>query len=119
MMLYVTNSDARRKQYARLTKAILDGKPLFHRNGPLNFSREDKRRIRERLTGQFVNFMQRRAIALRLNAALENGQQISSDEDASVEHVLPRIVPEESGRAQRCSGNWPRRRVTSSSCRAT
>lgn len=96
MMLYVTNSDARRKQYARLTKAILDGKPLFHRNGPLNFSREDKRRIRERLTGRFVNFMQRRAVALRLNAALENGQQISSDEDASVEHVLPRIVPEES-----------------------
>lgn len=96
MMLNVTNSDARRKQYARLTKAILDGKPLFHRNGALNFSREDKRRIRERLTGRFVNFMQRRAIALRLNAALENGEQIGPDQDASIEHVLPRTLSEES-----------------------
>lgn len=96
MMLYVTNSDARRKQYARLTRAILDNKPIFHRNGPLNFSRDDKRRIRERLTGRFVNFMQRRAVALRLNAALENGEQITSDQDASVEHVLPRTVPDDS-----------------------
>jgi hypothetical protein len=94
MMLYVTNSDARRKQYARLTKAILDGKPLFHRNGPLNFSKEDSRKIRERLTGRFSNFMQRRALALRLNAALENGEQISSEQDATVEHVLPKAVPE-------------------------
>lgn len=96
MMLYVTNSDARRKQYGRLTKAILDGKPLFHRNGPMNFSRDDARKVRERLTGRFGNFMQRRALALRLNAALENGEQISSDQDATVEHVLPKAVPDES-----------------------
>lgn len=96
MMLYVTNSDARRKQYGRLTKAILDGRPLLHRNGPMNFSRDDARKIRERLTGRFGNFMQRRALALRLNAALENGEQISPDQDATVEHVLPKAVPDDS-----------------------
>ncbi|MEQ9315414.1 MAG: DUF262 domain-containing HNH endonuclease family protein [Henriciella sp.] len=96
MMLHVTDRGARAKRYQKVTQAILSGKPLLNGNGPLYFSKDDARRVRDRLTGRFGNFAQRRAIALRLNAALENGESISPEDDATVEHVLPRAVPDDS-----------------------
>lgn len=96
MMLHVTERGPRQKRYQKVTQAILSGKPLTNGSGPLYFSKDDVRKVRDRLTGRFGNFAQRRAIALRLNAALENGESISPEEDATVEHVLPRAVPDES-----------------------
>lgn len=96
MMLYFTNSEARQKRYRRLTQEILSDKPLFERSGQLEFTRDDEKKIRDRLTGRFSNFAQRRAVALRLNAALESGEPVEPEEDATVEHVLPKAVPEDS-----------------------
>ncbi|WP_084418183.1 DUF262 domain-containing protein [Henriciella litoralis] len=96
MMLHATSSSARQKMYSRLTKAILDKKPLYGRGGPFYFSREDQKKIRDRMVGRFGNFAQRRAICLRLNAALEGGETVRPEDDATVEHVLPKAVPEDS-----------------------
>ncbi|WP_158085644.1 DUF262 domain-containing protein [Henriciella aquimarina] len=94
MMLDHTTANSRQKRYNKLTKLILEGKPLFEKNSPLYFSRDDQKKIRDRMTGRYATFGQRRAIALRTNAALENGEVITLNDDATVEHVLPRSVPE-------------------------
>ncbi|MGB3624242.1 MAG: HNH endonuclease family protein, partial [Henriciella sp.] len=112
MMLYVTDRGPRQKRYQKVTQAILAGKPLLNGGGPLYFSKDDVRKVRDRLTGRFGNFAQRRAIALRLNAALENGEPISPEEDATVEHVLPRAVPDDSF----WNTVWPRGQVQRELC---
>ncbi|MEM5516564.1 DUF262 domain-containing HNH endonuclease family protein [Henriciella sp. AS95] len=96
MMLHITDRTPRQKRYTKLTQSVLGGKQLFDGKSVLYFSKEDQKKVRDRLGGRFGNFSQRRAIALRLNAALENGQSITPEDDATVEHVLPRAVPEDS-----------------------
>ncbi|GGB66600.1 DUF262 domain-containing protein [Henriciella pelagia] len=96
MMLHITDRTPRQKRYTKLTQTILAGKPLLDGKSVLHFSKDDQKKVRDRLSGRFGNFSQRRAIALRLNAALENGEAVSPEDDATVEHVLPRAVPEDS-----------------------
>lgn len=112
MMLHVTDRNPRQKRYSKLTQAIISGKSLFDGGSPLFFSKDDQRKLRDRLTGRFGNFAQRRAMALRLNAALENGEAIRPEDDATVEHVLPRTVPDESF----WNTVWPRRQLQRELC---
>ena len=48
------------------------------------------------MLGRFATFGQRRSMALRLNAALDGGFTIPPQSDATVEHVLPRNISEDS-----------------------
>ena len=112
MMLHLTTPNARQKRYNKLTKMILDDRPLFEKSSPLYFSRDDHKKIRERMSGRFATYGQRRAIALRLNAALENGETITLNDDATVEHVLPRNVPEGSY----WHATWPKPSVQRELC---
>jgi len=90
MQLIVPKNDQRDKRYKRVVEALDTPQSLFSISSPLNISRDEVRKMRERLEGRFATFGQRRAMALRLNAALEGGRTLPPEADATVEHVLPR-----------------------------
>jgi hypothetical protein len=96
MQLLVHDRDQRSRRFARVTEAIRNDRVLLSKTGPFAISRDEARKTRERLIGRFATFGQRRAIALRLNAALAGGRTIPPESDATVEHVLPRTIPEDS-----------------------
>ena len=92
LQLVVPNREQRNKRYRRVIDAIdARGRDnFFGRGGPFVVNKDEARKVRERLTGRFATFGQRRALALRLNAALDGGETIEPGADATVEHVLPR-----------------------------
>ncbi|MCA8893278.1 MAG: DUF262 domain-containing protein [Hyphomonas sp.] len=96
IMLVVTDRDQRNRRFNKVMDAITNDRILFAKNGPLSVDRSDARKARERMLGRFATFAQRRAMALRLNAALEDGLTIPPESDATVEHVLPRNIHEDS-----------------------
>ncbi len=96
IMLVVTDRDQRNRRFNKVMDAITNDRTLFAKNGPLSVDRSDARKARERMLGRFATFAQRRAMALRLNAALEDGVTIPPESDATVEHVLPRNIHEDS-----------------------
>jgi hypothetical protein len=96
IMLVITDRDQRNKRFNKVMDAINNDRVLFAKNGPLSVDRSDAKKARERMLGRFATFAQRRAMALRLNAALENGVTIPPESDATVEHVLPRNIHEDS-----------------------
>ena len=96
IMLVVTDRDQRNRRFNKVMDAITNDRVLFSKNGPLAVDRTDSKKARERMQGRFATFGQRRAMALRLNAALEGGVTIPPESDATVEHVLPRNIQEDS-----------------------
>ncbi len=97
-VLQLTQHDreARQKRFGRISDAIPGDRNLVSKNGPMAITKDEARKVRERLTGRFATFNQRRAMALRLNAALQGGRTLTPDADATVEHVLPRNAAEDS-----------------------
>ncbi len=96
MMLVVTERKQRLKRYGRISDAADRPQTVLDDRGPMHLSRDERRKMKSRLHGRFGAFGQRRAIALRLNAAIEGGRALSPDDGATVEHVLPRNLPEDS-----------------------
>ncbi|MFN3912089.1 DUF262 domain-containing protein [Hyphomonas sp.] len=96
MQLLIHDRDQRGRRFARVTEAVRNDRVLLSKSGPFAISRDEARKTRERLIGRFATFGQRRAIALRLCAALAGGRTIPPESDATVEHVLPRTIPEDS-----------------------
>ncbi|MEM7661008.1 MAG: DUF262 domain-containing HNH endonuclease family protein [Pseudomonadota bacterium] len=114
LQLVVPNRDQRNKRYRKVIETLdARGRDNFYgRNGSLAVSKDDRRRVHERLRGRFATFTQRRAMVLRLNAAMEGGQTVPPGADATVEHVLPRnpgkeshwfkVWPDEKSRRELC-----------------
>ncbi|MEM0985524.1 MAG: DUF262 domain-containing HNH endonuclease family protein [Pseudomonadota bacterium] len=96
IQLVVHKREQRDRRYRRVIDAIGDDEVLFAPDGPLAIGKEEADKVRERLTGRFATFSQRRAMALRLNAAVEGGTTLPPEADATVEHVLPRNPPAKS-----------------------
>ena len=96
IMLVIHNRDQRNRRYRKVIDAIDSNKDLYSKRGPFAVSKDDGRKVRERLRGRFATFGQRRALALRLNAALDGGRDLAPEDDATVEHVLPRNPSEDS-----------------------
>ena len=90
VQLILHGQDKRRKRYRAVCEAVSSDRALFAKKGPFALSKDECKKIRERLRGRFGTFGQRRALALRLNAALEGGESLTPESDATVEHVLPR-----------------------------
>ena len=90
LQLIVPKKDQRDKRYKRVVESLDHPQTALTDNSPLHITRDEVRKVRERLEGRFATFGQRRAMALRLNAALEGGQTLPPEADATVEHVLPR-----------------------------
>jgi len=96
IQLIIHDKDQRNKRFNKVSDAISNERTLMAKNGPFAISKDEARKVRERLLGRFATFGQRRAMALRLNAALDGGFTIRPESDATVEHVLPRNVQEDS-----------------------
>jgi hypothetical protein len=96
IMLLGSERDQRNRRFNKVMDAINNDRTLFAKNGPLAIDRSEAKKVRERMQGRFATFGQRRAMALRINAALEGGVTIPPESDATVEHVLPRNIHEES-----------------------
>jgi len=96
MQLIVPKKDQRDRRYRCVVDALDNPRTVFSDSSPLSISQDEARKVRERLLGRFATFGQRRAMALRLNAALEGGQTLAPEADATVEHVLPRNPGEDS-----------------------
>lgn len=92
IQLVLHDREQRNKRFNKVSEAIRTDKQLFAKNGPFNISKDESRKVADRLLGRFATFGQRRAMALRLNAAIEGGATIMPQSDATVEHVLPRNV---------------------------
>lgn len=95
-MLVITEPRPRQKRYQRVAEAASNPASLLASNSPLALSRDERRRITERLSSRFGAFAQRRAIALRLNAEIQGGRALGPSDGATVEHVLPRMIGEDS-----------------------
>ncbi len=93
IQLVVHKREQRDRRYRRVIDAIGDDTVLLAPDGPLAIDYDEAQRVRERLTGRFATFSQRRAMALRLNAAVQGGCTLPPEADATVEHVLPRNPP--------------------------
>lgn len=96
MMLIAPDRKQRLKRYGRISEAVEKPSSLLSPRGPTALTRDDARKMHNRLLGRFGSFNQRRAVALRLNAAIDGGVALGPDSGATVEHVLPRNPPEES-----------------------
>lgn len=95
-MMVITEPRARQRRYQRLSNAADDPRQLLSNNGPLALTKDERRKIIERLEGRFGAFAQRRAMALRLNGVIAGGRALGPNDRATVEHVLPRTLPDDS-----------------------
>lgn len=92
--LVFTEKKQRERRYKRVIEAVDDDEVLFGDDSPLVIHRDEAKKISERLLGRFTSIGQRRALVMRVNAAMPGGEIVSSRSDVSVEHVLPKS-PEE------------------------
>lgn len=95
-MMAITDQRSRQRRYQKIADSADNPRALFADNGPLSLSREERREISNRLRSRFGAFSQRRAIALRMNAEIESGKTLGPGDGATVEHVLPKNLPEDS-----------------------
>ena len=96
IQLILHDRDQRNKRFNKISEAVGNDRALFGKNTPFWISKDEAKKVRDRLLGRFATFGQRRAMSLRLNAALEGGHTIRPEDDATVEHVLPRNVHDDS-----------------------
>lgn len=95
-MMAITEQRHRQRRYQKIADNADNPRVLLADTGPLALSREERREISNRLRSRFGAFAQRRAIALRMNAEIEGGVPLGPDNGATVEHVLPKNIPEDS-----------------------
>ncbi len=88
--------DVRQRRYRKLLDAMDQPGWMDDPDSPLDLSAAETSDFKERLRGRFPNFKQRRALLMRINAAVPNGRVLPLDADATVEHILPRNPPRES-----------------------
>ncbi len=96
IQLIIHDRDQRNKRYRKVVDLAGSRKKIDSRSGPFAISRDEAKRSRDRLLGRFATFNQRRSMALRLNAALQGGSTLPPEADATVEHILPRNLDEDS-----------------------
>ncbi|MEP1143939.1 MAG: DUF262 domain-containing HNH endonuclease family protein [Henriciella sp.] len=95
-MMTITEQRSRQRRYQKIADSADNPRVLLSETGPLALSRDERREISNRLRSRFGAFAQRRAIALRMNAEIEGGVPLGPDAGATVEHVLPKNLPNES-----------------------
>lgn len=106
-MMAITDQRSRQRRYQKIADAADNPRVLLSSNGPLALSKDERREISNRLRSRFGAFSQRRAIALRMNGEIEGGKRLGPDSGATVEHVLPRSLPDDSP----WLNSWPNQSV--------
>lgn len=95
-MMAITEQRHRQRRYQKVADNADNPRALLADSGPLALSREERREVSNRLRSRFGAFAQRRAIALRMNAEIDGGIPLGPDHGATVEHVLPKNLPDDS-----------------------
>lgn len=90
MQYSVKDRDYRHKRYRRLLDAMDTPASLFDEGSPLQLSARERADFLDRLRGRFPNFKQRKALLMRISAAVDDGEALPPDSDCTVEHILPR-----------------------------
>ncbi len=90
MQLVITDRDTRARRYRRLSEEVMSDQKLFSPSGALTLTSEEREKLAQRLFGRFGSVTQRRALAIKLNSLLEDGDQSADTSNATVEHILPR-----------------------------
>jgi len=90
MQYSVKDREYRHKRYRRLLDAMDKPASLFEPNSLLELTARERTDILDRLRGRFPNFKQRKALLMRISAAVEGGIAIDPSADCTVEHILPR-----------------------------
>lgn len=93
-MMAITEQRSRQRRYQKIADNADNPRVLLSESGPLALSREERREISSRLRSRFGAFAQRRAIALRMNGEIEGGKPLGPDDGATVEHILPKNLPD-------------------------
>lgn len=86
----VNNREYRHKRYRRILAAMDEPGVLFGAESPLELTQRERADMLDRLRGRFPNFKQRRALLMRISAAIEGGIPLDPKTDCTVEHILPR-----------------------------
>ena len=90
LQLVVTDRDARVRRYRRLSEEVVSDHALFSLDGALSLSKQEREKLTQRLYGRFGAVTQRRALVVKLNSLLPDGETLSAASDVTVEHILPR-----------------------------
>ena len=90
MQLVITDRDTRARRYRRISEEVMSDQKLFSPSGALSLTGEEREKLTQRLYGRFGSVTQRRALAIKLNSLLDDGETSPDTSDATVEHVLPR-----------------------------
>jgi hypothetical protein len=90
MQYSVKDRDFRHKRYRRVLDAMDRPGALFEEGSSLHLSARERSDFVDRLRGRFPNFKQRKALLMRISAAVDGGQALEPETDCTVEHVLPR-----------------------------
>lgn len=90
MQYSVKDRDYRHKRYRRLLDAMDKPAALFDEGSPVHLTARERTDFLDRLRGRFPNFKQRKALLMRISAAVEGGVALDPETDCTVEHVLPR-----------------------------
>ncbi len=106
-LMAITEQRPRQRRYQKIADVADNHRSLLSESGPLSLSREERREIGNRLRSRFGAFSQRRAIALRMNAEIDGGAALGPDQRATIEHVLPKSIPEDSP----WQNSWPNQSV--------
>ncbi len=96
MQFIKPDGNFRLRRYNRIAKAIETGEDLDAEGSPLDLTAEEEITLSERIEGRFATYRQRRALSLRVNSIVNNGVAVAHDSDATLEHVLPRNIPNNS-----------------------
>ena len=90
MQLIVSDRDVRAKRYRNVSDDMVDDYRLFSKSGALALTMDERTKLAQRLSGRFGSVGQRRALAMKVNALLDRGEDLLPDADATIEHILPR-----------------------------
>ena len=90
MQYSVREREYRHKRYRRLLDAMDKPASLFEAGSLLELTGRERTDFLDRLKGRFPNFKQRKALLMRISAAVEGGVAIDPTADCTVEHILPR-----------------------------
>ncbi len=90
MQYSVKDRDYRQKRYRRLLDSMDTAASLFDEKAPLQLTDRERTDFLERLRGRFPNFKQRKALLMRISAAVDGSAALDPETDCTVEHILPR-----------------------------
>jgi hypothetical protein len=88
--LSVIDTRSQEGRYKRAMQGVADDRALYGKNGALDLSEAEHRKLLATLNRSRKRDRQRRLLLIRIEAALPNGRLVDMTDDVTVEHILPK-----------------------------